>query len=158
MIREISEKNINIYHNLTQAYEAEFSVLTGELPDESGLFRIQTIPFGPYRGYLYYVDQTPAGFMVVDIAATIRDVAEFYIIPVMRLKGHGKILAHAVFEMYPGRWQVREIAGADHATCFRQKTIAEKTGCRYEDATVKDPVWGMVTRQRFEIPENKTTP
>ena len=51
---EINQHNLNIFKNLAQAYEAEFSNLTHKLPNELGLFEIDTLPYKPYIGYLLY--------------------------------------------------------------------------------------------------------
>lgn len=39
MFRLIDSSNLIVYFNLTQAYGAEFSELTQEVPDETGLFK-----------------------------------------------------------------------------------------------------------------------
>ncbi|MBP2650310.1 MAG: hypothetical protein H6Q74_1135 [Firmicutes bacterium] len=81
----------------------------------------------------------------------IKDVSEFYIIPAKRLDGYGQKLARYVFTCHPGRWQVRQISGADGAKAFWRKVVDEITEGDYRDEEVEDPYWGRVSRQSFEI-------
>ncbi len=147
----IDDKNIETYINLARSYEAEFSNLTHKLPNESGIFEPDTMPTPPYKGYLLYKYKTPIGFCIAEINDEINDVAEFYIVPSARKNKLGQILATTLFDMHPGEWQVRQIAGADGAKSFWRKVISEHTQNQYSEAVVSDPDWGIVTRQRFMI-------
>lgn len=42
MLIEIANKNQHILNNLLQFYEAEFSAITKKLPDENGIFQLDT--------------------------------------------------------------------------------------------------------------------
>lgn len=147
---QIEQHNLNTFKNLAQAYEAEFSNLTHKLPNELGLFEIDTLPCKPYIGYLLYYQKKPVGFCIADIESEIKDVAEFYIIPVMRKKNLGYQLASMIFDTYPGRWQVRQIEGAIDAIKFWQSVIRKYTQNQYEESVVDDAHWGIVTCQRFQ--------
>lgn len=74
---------------------------------------------------------------------------EFYIIPARRKNKLGERLATTIFNMYPGDWQVRQIAGADLAKAFWRKIIKTFTQGNYVESEVNDPDWGVVTRQQF---------
>ena len=150
-IISIDNKNVEIYLNLARAYEAEFSNLTGKLPNEFGIFEPDTMPSSPYIGYLLFKNNIPVGFCLAEINLNLRDIAEFYIIPSARKNNLGLILASIIFEMYPGNWQVRQIQGADKATAFWRKVISKQTDNKYTEAVVNDPIWGIVTRQQFVI-------
>lgn len=150
MIQIITKENSKAYYNLTQAYEAEFSNLTHEMPDEDGLFKIQTDIDHEHIGYLLYDNKKPIGFMVVRMGE-VKDVSEFYIIPAKRKSGYGQSLASYVFSQHPGRWQVRQISGADSAKAFWRKVIAKITAGQYLEEVIQDDDWGYVSRQSFEI-------
>ena len=150
MLKLIEPNNIKIYYHLTQAYEAEFSPLTGEVPGENGLFAVQTDIDERHIGYLLYEGLIPIGFMVFQ-QGPVKDVAEFYIIPVKRKQAYGKQLAQLVFRKHPGSWQVRQIEGAEGAKRFWRKVIGEITHNSYREEVVDDEVWGRVTRQTFVI-------
>lgn len=146
---KIDEGNLNIYKNLTQAYEAEFSPLTHKEPNTEGVFEPDTLPFYPYTGYLLYHKTIPAGFCVVNVEGEINDVAEFYIIPTMRKRNYGRLLAEYIFDKHPGQWQVRQIEGAEHAIKFWRKVISKYTNNSFLEEVVEDEDWGIVTRQTF---------
>ena len=64
-IRDVDDANIHVYLNLCQAYEAEFSAITGKLPGPDGMFSLDTTLGGPVRGYLLHVDGSPVGFAAI---------------------------------------------------------------------------------------------
>lgn len=146
---KVDHNNLAIILNLAQAYEAEFSTLTGKVPNIKGEFAFDTIPVVPYSGYLFYQNNTPVGFCVINTHSIPKDIAEFYIIPSKRHKKIGTEFAYSIFDKYPGLWQVRQIKGADHAVAFWRNVISTYTNNNYKEQTVEDPDWGIVTRQTF---------
>lgn len=147
---EIDSSNQIVYENLAQCYEAEFSRITEKMPHEDGLFPLDTIPEGAYKGFLCYLDKTPVGFTIINTDKEIKDIAEFYVIPAMRSKGIGQQMANYSFDRYPGKWQVRQIEGADGATYFWRQVIKDYTNNQYIESKVDDPDYGIVTRQEFQ--------
>ncbi|NGX45982.1 MAG: hypothetical protein K940chlam2_01163 [Chlamydiae bacterium] len=79
------------------------------------------------------------------------DICEFYILPDFRERGIGEKFAHAVFNRFPGKWQVRQIEGADAARAFWRKVVGSYTSGNFEEIEFDDPYWGPVTSQRFEV-------
>lgn len=148
MLVKINSKNINCYRNLSQNYEAEFSPLTGKLPNSKGLYEITELD-KTHEGYIYYDCDRPIGFVVVDTGREIFDIAEFYIVPSHRRKGTGKIIASQIFDLYQGNWQVRQIKGADIAYSFWITTICEYTKGNFTDTIELDTEWGIVRIQKF---------
>lgn len=148
---QVHKDNLNILLNLGQAYEAEFSTLTGKNPNKNGLFELDAIPNDAYVGYLLYQEQIPIGFCVANVISNPKDIAEFYILPSMRRKQLGISLAHQIFKAHPGKWQVRQIQGADHAIKFWRHAISLCTNNNYNEEITEDPHWGMVTKQTFTI-------
>jgi hypothetical protein len=62
----VSKNNINVYYNLAQAYEAEFSILTNKLPKADGLYSLDTqINYEDIIGYIYYHDNVPIGVTAI---------------------------------------------------------------------------------------------
>jgi hypothetical protein len=49
---------MHVYLNLCQAYEAEFSAITGKLPDADSMFALDTILGGPLPRHLLRMDGT----------------------------------------------------------------------------------------------------
>lgn len=149
MLVKVDESNIQCYENLSQHYEAEFSPLTGNRPNENGFYHITKLN-EMYEGYLYYLDDgMPVGFVVVDVSGEVIDVAEFYVIPIERKNGIGRKMAMAAFDLYRGDWQVRQISGADGAYYFWVSVIEEYTNGHFTDGVEDDVKWGTVRIQRF---------
>lgn len=151
-ISDVTEGSFGIYDNLLQCYEAEFSSLTGKVPDTSGRFAPDTVIGGRVRGILLLLDDSPGG-----LAAVAREnesdyeMCEFYILPVFRRQGRGTCFAHAIWQRYPGHWTVKQIAGAASATEFWRYAIAQYPHCDFREDCHTDPCWGPVTRQRFSV-------
>lgn len=152
-VREVTAGNAQVYLNLCQAYEAEFSALTGKLPDQDGLFALDTVLGGEVKGFLLVAHGGPVGFAAIRISAHDGcEVCEFYIVPSMRKKCLGKEFAHRLFALYPGKWQVKQLEGARYATCFWLRVIDDFTGSSFEQDVCDDAYWGRVARQCFVSP------
>ena len=149
-VERIHTPSLSCYHHLSQHYEAEFSPLTGKVPSLEGLYEVTPID-DAHEGYLARLsDGTPVGFAVVSVGQEYSDIAEFYVIPTHRKHGYGRDLAFHVFDLYPGPWQVRQIAGADKAHAFWVAVIREYSGGQLTNGVEEDPEWGKVRIQRFQ--------
>ncbi|MCK8601876.1 GNAT family N-acetyltransferase [Desulfoferrobacter suflitae] len=145
----IEDSNHHVYENLAQAYEAEFSPVTGKFPEENGKYKLDTICREPHFGYLFYEDNIPIGFVVLGFLDQSYDVAEFYVIPTHRRHGIGRHMALRVFARYHGHWQVRQMVKADWAVAFWRRVIGEYCAGEYQEDLVDDAYYGPVMRQRF---------
>jgi predicted acetyltransferase len=151
-ITPVSETNSPIYHNLVQCYEAEFSSLTGKKPNGSGLFELDTHLGENILGLLLIIDNTPAGIAAIHCKeGHAYEVCEFYVVPYFRKNGIGMEFAHAIWESYPGDWEIKQIRGAEYATAFWRKTINSFNETEFTEESYDDPYWGSVTRQKFTI-------
>ena len=56
--------------------------------------------------------------------------------------------AHLIGSMYPGTWEIKQIAGAEYASAFWRKTVTAFKQTAYEEDRYTD---GIVTRQRFSV-------
>ena len=145
----ISEKNATIFEVFAQDYEAEFSAITKKEPNAEGRFALEANWKKPNSGFYCFSKKKPVGFTIVTEANNRSDIAEFYILPCYRKMGYGKKLAFAVFDLFPGPWQVREIPTAKDAIVFWRTTISEYTKDKYEEDHIEDPHWEIVLRQTF---------
>ncbi len=148
-IEPITRFNMHKFHNLNQAYEAEFSSLTNKKPNIDGIFLPDTLPVKPYSGFLIFKRNTPVGFAIINLSDKVYDVSEFYIIPSFRKQHIGKIFSTTLFDKYKGDWQVRQISGASKATTFWRTVIDQYTNGKYLEDSMEDKEWGLVTRQQF---------
>lgn len=66
-IVKVNDENLNVYLNLVQSYEGEFSSITKKKPNEKGLFALDVEIGENVKGFLVYVDLLPAGFAAVAV-------------------------------------------------------------------------------------------
>lgn len=157
--------------NLQQLYEFEFSPITGSVTNEDGLFDTKEIMshWSESGSDIYilnrekdleeapYFEKKPIGFAVVNKSSMItadkdtRDIAEFFVLPEARkekdLKA-GTWMAHEVFKLYPGKWEVRQLPGLE-AKFFWIKAIDSFTRGTYESIEMNNDKW-VGTVQRFD--------
>jgi predicted acetyltransferase len=150
MLVEFSKKNMHIFYTLAQAYEAEFSFITKKLPNENGIFELDTMPSSTIKGYFWFLDNLPAGFILIDLVDQPYDVNEIYVIPSFRNKKIGEEIFIQVLKNHPGNWQVKQLLTADKARTFWRKVIGKYTQGNYKDEEYNDKYWGQVTRQVFK--------
>ena len=115
-----------VLRNLLELYRYDFSEFTGDDVDEHGLYGY------PYldhywteedgHPFLIRADGRIAGFAFVRSGAR-HDLAEFFIMRKYRRAGIGTVAARAVFERFPGRWQVRQMPTNTAATIFWRRAI-----------------------------------
>lgn len=148
-IRRVDDLNKNLFYQLSQAYEREFSALTKKEPDAHGLFSITDQKPGKYDAWIAYANHEPVGFAVIDVSGKSFDVAEFYITPAARQAHLGEQLAVQMFETYRGHWQVRQIIAAEYARKFWLAVIHRYTENSYTESIDEDHEWGRVYTQRF---------
>ena len=149
-MQHVNSSNMGVYLNLAQAYEAEFSPLTGKLPHPNGLYELDTIIAGSVIGYIEYYEQRPIGIAAVKKTHSCLEMKEFYIVPNKRMGGIGKVFAHKILSQHLGPWEILQISGADHATQFWRKALSS-FGVTYVEDVHFDPYWKWVTRQSFEM-------
>ena len=58
-------------------------------------------------------------------------------------------MAFAAFDKYPGKWQVRQISGAEKAYAFWVSVISQYTSGYFTNAIESDEEWGRVRIQKF---------
>lgn len=150
-IVEVDAGNLAIYLNLVQAYEAEFSPLTGKKPGSDGRFALDTHLGGNVHGYLLYLGESPAGLAAIESNGAAHEVREFYVVPLFRGKLTGSRFAQALWRRFPGQWEIKQIAGASKATEFWRRAVGEFTRGGFEEDRHDDPMWGRVVRQRFTV-------
>ena len=151
-IARVNQANESIYLQLIQDYEAEFSKITKKTPDQQGLFKLDTILGDTVTGLLVFIKPAPAGLAAISEATPGNfEMREFYVLPCFRNQGVGTRFAHSIWSMFPGRWQIKQIEGADYASEFWRKAIARFQHGSFAEDRVHDPYWGFVTRQSFTI-------
>ncbi|AMO56879.1 hypothetical protein GZ77_01990 [Endozoicomonas montiporae] len=154
-ILEVTRDNHHIYANLYQGYSAEFSKIVQEKPDKNGLYEIEPKIEGHVSGYLLFIDDTPAALTAIANKPDKRfEVCDFYVLPYFRKNKVGKRFISELFKKLGGSWEIKQVAGADHAVSFWRDVINDYTSGNYLEDIYQDERWGTVTRQRFTHPNN----
>ena len=154
-IVSVTEENQQIYLNLAQSYEGEFSSITRKIPNRHGLFELDVHIGSLTKGYVLFVENVPAGIAAICQGDNeYYEVCEFYVVPSFRKKLWGMKFAHAIWRNCPGKWVIKQIAGAEYASEFWRKTIGSFNQTTYTEDKYDDPYWGVVTRQTFGVKHN----
>ncbi|MBM4882747.1 hypothetical protein HYO46_21910 [Vibrio parahaemolyticus] len=154
-IVKVNNTNAHVYANLYQAYGAEFSRIIDDKPDENGLFEIYPQLNGTVTGYLLYIDGLPAALTAIDEKLTKEfEICDFYVLPCFRKNKVGKHFIFSLFEQLGGSWEIKQIAGADHAISFWRDVVGDYTSENYIEDVYEDHKWGTVTRQCFSHDKN----
>ncbi|HIF6194339.1 TPA: GNAT family N-acetyltransferase [Vibrio parahaemolyticus] len=154
-IVKVNNTNAHVYANLYQAYGAEFSRIIDDKPDENGLFDIYPQLNGTVTGYLLYIDGLPAALTAIDEKLTKEfEICDFYVLPCFRKNKVGKHFIFSLFEQLGGSWEIKQVAGADHAISFWRDVVGDYTSENYIEDVYEDHKWGTVTRQCFSHDKN----
>lgn len=142
------DTNSGPFFHLQQLYEFEFSPITKNVLNEDGLYDHISLQKSwndnNYQAYLFLHNKKPAGFCVVNLNSQIdfdqntKDIAEFFIMPNLRGKNIGEKLAHQIFDLYRGKWEVRQLPEAVLARKFWLKTIQNYTNSRFEEKRLEN--------------------
>ncbi|GAL06334.1 hypothetical protein JCM19237_1979 [Photobacterium aphoticum] len=146
----VDHTNAQVYANLYQGYAAEFSKIIDDKPDENGLFEIYPKLENKVTGYLLYIDGVPAALTAIEAKDVAHfEICDFYVLPCFRKNKVGKQFITQLFARLGGAWEIKQVAGADHAVKFWRDVVGDYTSGQYEEDMYQDEKWGLVTRQRF---------
>lgn len=149
MLKIVDSSTRPVWDRLVQAYEYEFSRITGKEPLNDGSMPLDTELGGNVRGWIWWQGDRPAGLAAVVDHGDHREVAEFYVVPRWRGRGHGRAQVAALFDTAPGRWVVKQLVAATDAQAF-WKNCLHSLPCRnLSESECHDPCWGPVVRQEF---------
>ena len=134
-IVKVSSEHDPVFKNLQLCYEAEFAPITTTIMTINGDYDQQQLAqYWKEKHDLYFfrVNEIPAGLAVVNYGSfvdlaneNVRDIGEFYVTPYFRKKGYGKLFAHALLKLYPGKWEIRQLPALEMtARVFWHKVIA----------------------------------
>ena len=108
------------------------------------------------RSFFIRVGGAPAGFALVHnrahfAGAGTHEISEFFVLRKYRRRGVGRQAAVRLFDMFPGPWEIAELASNVGAQAFWREVIAGYTRGEFEDAERTDDDWrGRV--QLFRAP------
>lgn len=150
-LESVTPENRHLYDRMVQYYECEFSSITLKKPDSEAVFSLDTELGENVLGFISLIDGIPSGLAAVKDHGDHRfEICEFFVVPCFRRQMVGSSMAEAIWEKLQGFWEVKQIQGADGALSFWRRLISGYTRGNYEEDMFVDPVWGKVTRQRFQ--------
>jgi len=143
---EAAEEDRGLVENLAQLYAYDFSEILDFDVEPSGRFEgaaLREWPTEQRRCYLIRADGRTAGFALVGMysvvsdSTDVTDMNEFFVLRKYRRHGVGRTAAHKLFDLFPGRWEVREVGPNVAAQAFWREIIGDYTGGNYEEQTVE---------------------
>ena len=75
-------------------------------------------------------------------------IAEFFVLRKFRREGVGERTSRQLFDRFPGRWMVAQLAANDPALAFWRRVISRHTQDSYTESKSESP-WGQMNEIRF---------
>jgi predicted acetyltransferase len=148
---------------LFELYAHDFSPLTGADVDEAGHFTSEDFLSDAwwdaqgedFHPFLLRVNGHWAGFAWVMVGSYVAPgrarswlMEEFFILRKYRRRGLGTWFACALFDRFPGPWEVGQLDDNHTARAFWRRVIGHYTGGRYQELRADNARW-QGTVQRF---------
>ncbi|MDR6225445.1 GNAT family N-acetyltransferase [Desmospora profundinema] len=136
-VYKAAEEEKDILKNLMQFYFYDFSEYVKSDVEETGLFGEYTHLDDYWTDknnrfpYFVKINGKYAGFVLVRLIQSeeksVFSIAEFFIMKKYRHSGLGRNVAHTMFDLHKGKWEVFQIERNIPAQHFWRKVIAEYT-------------------------------
>lgn len=144
-----------VIRNLMQCYLHDMSAFGGFGPNQHGIFEYRFLDLywtadGIAEGrapFLIWIGDDLGGFAlkhhwsVVDGAPVVNTVAEFFVLGMWRRRGVGRAAATALFDRFPGRWEVRELRANLPAQRFWRSVIDGYAAGAYHEIDLQNAAW-----------------
>ncbi len=147
----VKEEEKSILANLLEFYQYEFSEFDGFEMDKTGRFGYKYLNnyWQDKNRYPFFikVNGKLAGFVLVNNHTYATDdkdtktIAEFFVLKKYRRQGIGKQAAIRIFNMYPGKWELRETNQNKQAQKFWRDAIKEYTKGNYQEILLDNKKW-----------------
>lgn len=159
-IVKIESMHNPVFKNLQLCYEAEFAPITQTALLSNGTYDQAELASHWAKKtmiYLFYVNQLPAGFCVINAGSMIdenrpdvHDFAEFYIMPLYRKRSIGITCAASLIRLYGGVWQIRQLPELEQTGRLFWLKVIDTIPVRNFHETFNHPRWpGFM--QEFEV-------
>ena len=139
-LRRVACEDKPVLQNLLQLYLHDYTEFGDDDDvDESGRFNYPYLDLywtePERRAFFIRADGKLAGFVLVreGLGDEPHSIAEFFVMRKYRRRGVGRIAAHQVFALFPGRWRVQQSPRNMGAQAFWRQVIGEYTGGRFEE-------------------------
>ncbi|MCR8644391.1 GNAT family N-acetyltransferase [Paenibacillus sp. N1-5-1-14] len=132
-IVKVSYDQKSVLRNLLELYKYDFTEFDPEDMNESGLYEYMYLDHywteAGRHPFFIRVEGKLAGFALVrelgldEVERKIYSIAEFFVMKKYRRDGVGKQAAHAVFDLFRGRWEAAVMEENVPAQHFWRKTV-----------------------------------
>ncbi|MEM5773824.1 MAG: GNAT family N-acetyltransferase [Anaerolineaceae bacterium] len=152
-----------VLRQLMELYAYDFSEFDGADVDEHGMYGYSYLDHywteeGRYA-LLFRADGKLAGFAMVRRVEVhgepVWSMAEFFVMRKYRQHGLGRDAACRIFELFPGRWNVAELAENAPAQAFWRRIISEYTGGAFTETWQNDEHWQGPVQEFVSNPAEK---
>lgn len=150
-----------VLRRLLELYQHDLSEFTGDDVDAHGLFGYRYLDHywtepGRWPFLVGVRTSEPAGdagvrrlagFALVTDRTLLpgsaggHDLAEFFVLRAYRRRGVGAAAARQLFDRFPGRWEVRQLAENAPAIAFWRRVIDGYTGGRWREVALDGGRW-----------------
>jgi predicted acetyltransferase len=149
-IQHVSPDARLVVHRLLQLYEYEVSRVFGADLEDDGLYHVIAPDIfwqPPYRVFLIRADTHLAGFAFVTRHPTYFGTGEtwlmneFFVLRKYQRRGVGEYVARQLFDQFPGRWEVAELAENPVSQAFWRRVIRRYTNGQFSEVTLNSDRW-----------------
>lgn len=134
-LRAAGAAHRTLVERLVQLEQHDLSALTGDLPDDDGLFPVALDRFFTDPGcaaYLIDDDGAPIGFALVRPVEGTAFVHSFFVVRSLRRRGVGAEAAAQLLATDAGSWTIAFLERYDAAARFWRDVVA-RTGCPWTE-------------------------
>ena len=141
-VKKATVKQKPLLENLMQLYLYDFSEFEKTDVDKNGLFDYDHLNMywkdSNRFPFIVYVDNKIAGFVLVNLKdpyskSKYQGISEFCILRKYQKQGIGEKVAWEIFDLFPGKWEIRELKKNEGAQKFWKKVIHRYTNGKYEE-------------------------
>lgn len=149
-VQHVSPDSRPVVERLLQLYEYDVSGLFGADVGEDGLYHVMDLDEiwqHPYRVFTIRMHDHLAGLALITRhpaylgAGETWLMNEFFVMCKYRRQGVGERAARALFDRFPGRWEVAGLAENTVAQAFWREVIRRYTGGRFGGMTIDNERW-----------------
>jgi predicted acetyltransferase len=148
-IERATEQQRETLANLLELYSYDFTEFADNDAGEDGRFGYGYLPdyfTDPRRhAFLVRVEGRYAGFALVRQldrdGEVVADMAEFFIMRRYRRHGAGEIVAHQMFDMFPGPWELRVMRMNEPAQAFWRRAVRDYAGNAFSEEWLDGGGW-----------------
>ena len=151
ILHEATDEDLATARNLVPYYVYDMSECMGWPCTPEGRFdgcdALSSFWTDPRRhAFMLRSGKEPAGFALVrgdhEEERVDYSVAEFFVLRKFRRKGAGERVARQLFDRFPGRWEVSQLAKNTPAVAFWRKVIGGYTDGQYRECR-RQSRWGQ---------------